>query len=104
MCSQEALKLAHNVIQEVAAAGREVNYLAFFIETLMYDFMDHMRAYKVACGTASVGVVTGQNAAIWNEAVETEFFKCESVEDPWRAVCCDREARIGTSIVPCMTV
>ncbi|XP_064402684.1 sorting nexin-13-like [Halichondria panicea] len=95
VCSQEALKLAHNVIQEVAAAGREVDYLAFFIETLMNDFMDHLRAYKVACGTASVGVVTGQSAAIWNEAVETEFFKCESGEDPWRAVCCDREARIA---------
>ncbi|XP_064403822.1 uncharacterized protein LOC135349242 [Halichondria panicea] len=61
----------------------------------MNDFMDHLRAYKVACGAASVGVVTGQSAAIWNEAVETEFFKCESGEDPWRAVCCDREARIA---------
>ena len=87
------------MIQEVAAAGREVDYLAFFIETLINDFMDHLRAYKVACGTASVGVVTGQSAAIWNEAVETEFFKCESGEDPWRAVWCDREARIGISIV-----
>ncbi|XP_064402678.1 uncharacterized protein LOC135348405 isoform X3 [Halichondria panicea] len=95
VCSQEGLELAHNVIQEVAAAGREVDYLAFFIETLINDFMDHLRAYKVACGTASVGVVTGQSAAIWNEAVETEFFKCESGEDPWRAVWCDREARIA---------
>ena len=83
----------------MAAASKEVDYLAFFIDTLMNDFMDHLRAYKVACGAASVGVVTGQSAAIRNEAVETEFFKCESSEDPWKAVCCDRNSRIGNTYI-----
>ncbi len=57
----EALELAHNAIQEVAVAGKEVDYLVFFIETLMNDFMDHLRR-------------VGLHQWVWSQV-----FKCECV-------------------------
>ena len=86
------------MIREIAAASKEVDYLAFFIDTLMNDFMDHLKVYKVAYGIESVGGASGRSASERNKAVAKEFFKNENGEDPWRAVCCDREARIGIVI------
>ena len=99
VCTQEALEILHHVIKDVATRSKDVDYLAFFIETLMDDFMDHLKEYKQAVSVAApMGVATCGSQVVLNEKIEGEFFRGESKDDPWRAVCCSREAKIGTCV------
>lgn len=67
-----------------------MDYLSYFVETIMDDFMEHLRLYKKARQTADPS--SSDNDI---KKIERAFFDAESKDDPWKAVCCSSEARLG---------
>ena len=74
----------------------QVDYLSFFIETIMDDFMEHLKCYKAA--TLKMHASEGETQLMSNsklKLIEEAFFEAEDKDDPWRAVCCDQQDRLG---------
>ncbi len=75
---------------------KQVDYLSFFAETIMDDFMDHLRCYKTAY--IKVQEQEGQEKLMNTSKlrmIENFYFDEESKDDPWRVVCCTPEGRLG---------
>lgn len=63
----------------------------------MEDFMEHLKCYKAAVHS-SEEEGQGQEKLISTSKVrmiEEAFFDEEDSENPWRAVCCDQQARLS---------
>ena len=80
---------------------REVDYLSFFVETIMDDFMEHLKCYKTACFKVCSNEGGGQEKLMTKtkmKMIEEAFFEDEDHENPWKAVCCSQQARQGIII------
>lgn len=74
----------------------QVDYLSFFIETIMEDFMEHLKCYKTAHSKVLSTDGEGQEKLLSNakiRKIEEAFFE---ELDGWKAVCCSQQARLGT--------
>jgi hypothetical protein len=76
-----------------------VDYLCFFVETIMDDFLEHLRQYKRAehvcedeCEDGSWAEMTPSAKA---KQIESAFFDKEPATNPWKAVCLSQPARLG---------
>ena len=76
-----------------------MDYLTYFVETIMEDFMEHFKRYKYACskvqlneGEASGNKMTHSSR---QRMIEQAFFESDSSDNPWEAVCLLPEARMG---------
>ena len=79
--------------------SKEVDYLCFFVETIMDDFLEHLRQYKRArhlcedeCEDGSWAEMTPSTKA---KQIERAFFDKEPATNPWKAVCLSQPARLG---------
>ena len=79
--------------------SKEVDYLCFFVETIMDDIMEHLRQYKRAgqvcedeCEDGSWADLTPMAKA---RKIEKAFFDKEPANNPWKAICCSQPARLG---------
>ena len=80
--------------------SKEVDYLCFFVETIMDDIMEHLRQYKRAGQLCEDECEDGSWAELSPTAkarqIERAFFEKEPSDNPWRAVCLSQPARLGT--------
>ena len=79
--------------------SKEVDYLCFFVETIMDDFLEHLRQYKRVrhlcedeCEDGSWAEMTPSTKA---KQIERAFFDKEPATNPWKAVCLSQPARLG---------
>ena len=61
----------------------------------MDDFMDHLILYKQAKQTAESDLSSSDGVSSKAKQIECAFFDAESKDDPWKAVCCSHDARLG---------
>ena len=58
--------------------------------------MDHLRCYKTAALKVQTGEGEGQlMSQAKMRAIEEGFFEGEDSTDPWKAVCCSQQAKLG---------
>ena len=78
----------------------QVDYLTFFIETIMEDFMEHLKCYKAAhfkvCSNEGEGQLITQAKGT---LIEEAYFDEEDSNGPWRAVCCSQQSKQGQFVV-----
>ena len=75
-----------------------MDFLSYFVETIMEDFMGHLKWYKGACSKVMNNGEGGQEklmTASRISMIEDAFFEEEDSDNPWKAVCCSPEARLG---------
>ena len=79
--------------------SKEVDYLCFFVETIMDDIMEHLRQYKRAGQLCEDECEDGSWAELSPTAkarqIERAFFEKEPSDNPWRAVCLSQPVRLG---------
>lgn len=81
-----------------------MDYLTFFIETIMEDFMEHLKCYKAAHSKvySSEGEGQGQEKLITRAKatlIEEAYFDEEDSNGPWRAVCCSQQSKQGQFVI-----
>lgn len=72
-----------------------MDYLTFFVETIMEDFMDHLKRYKTACSKVYSNEVEGLNSKGKIRMIDDAYFEDEDSENPWKEVCCSEQHRLG---------
>ena len=79
--------------------SKEVDYLCFFVETIMDDIMEHLRQYKRAGQVCEDECEDGSWAELTPTAkakqIERAFFDKEPATNPWKAICLSQPARLG---------
>ncbi len=75
-----------------------MDYLAYLVETIMEDFLEHFKRYKQACSKCQSCVdAEGGSSKISNSSrlrlIEEAFFEADDPDNPWKAVCLYPEAR-----------
>lgn len=62
----------------------------------MEDFMDHLKCYKAAALQVQAGEGEGQLMSYSKlKIIEEAFFEGEDSKNPWKAVCCNEQAKLG---------
>jgi hypothetical protein len=77
---------------------RQVDYLSFFIETIMEDFMEHLKCYKTAQSKVFSSEGEGQERLVTTikvRKIEDAYFDGEDEENPWKDICRSQQARNG---------
>lgn len=73
--------------------------MCFFVETIMDDFMEHLRQYKRARQLCEDECEDGSWAEMSESAkakqTERTFFEKEPPDNPWKAVVWSQPARLG---------
>lgn len=90
-------------VTEIFFRCAQVDFLSFFIETIMDDFMDHLKTYKAAALKVQSNEGEGQGQLMSYaklKMIEEAFFEGEDAGNPWRAVCCNQQAKLGQLYIP----